>query len=194
MPDTPDPEKAVYYEAISIQDPQRRAAYLDAVCGQDAELRERVQSLIDSGDGAGGFLDVSPLDSLLELSDSADVDTAGATIGRYRLLEKIGEGGFGVVYMAEQREPIRRRVALKIIMQGMDTKQVIARFEAERQALSLMNHPNIAMVLDAGTTDLGRPFFVMELVRGVPVTEYCDQQSMSTEQRLKIFADICSAI
>jgi serine/threonine protein kinase/class 3 adenylate cyclase/tetratricopeptide (TPR) repeat protein len=121
-------------------------------------------------------------------------DQPGAMIGRYRILEKIGEGGFGVVYFAEQREPVRRRVALKIIKLGMDTKQVIARFDAERQALALMDHPNIAKVLDAGATETGRPYFVMELVRGVPITDYCDQNNLDTQERLELFNQVCKAI
>src|SRR4051812_6174331 len=118
----------------------------------------------------------------------------GDRIGRYKLLQQIGEGGCGAVYMAEQEEPVRRRVALKVIKLGMDTKSVIARFEAERQALAMMDHPNIAKVLDAGTTETGRPFFVMELVRGIKITEYCDQNKLSTEQRLKLFTQVCNAI
>jgi eukaryotic-like serine/threonine-protein kinase len=119
---------------------------------------------------------------------------AGAVIGRYKLLEKLGEGGFGAVWAAEQREPVRRRVALKIIKLGMDTRQVVARFEAERQALALMDHPNIAKVLDAGTTDTGRPFFVMELVRGIPITKYCDHEKLGTKDRLDLFIKVCQAI
>jgi serine/threonine protein kinase len=119
---------------------------------------------------------------------------AGDTIGRYKLLEKIGEGGFGVVYVAEQKEPVRRRVALKVIKLGMDTKQVVARFEAERQALAMMDHPNIAKVLDAGATETGRPFFVMELVRGIRITDYCDQNHLSTPERLELFIQVCRAI
>src|SRR6202162_5637853 len=118
----------------------------------------------------------------------------GQTIGRYKLLQPIGEGGCGVVYMAEQEEPVRRRVALKVIKLGMDTKQVIARFEAERQALALMDHPNIAKVLDAGATDTGRPYFVMELVRGVKITDYCDENNLATEERLRLFTQVCQAI
>src|SRR5215472_16737984 len=115
-------------------------------------------------------------------------------IGRYKLLQPIGEGGCGIVYMAEQQEPVRRRVALKVIKLGMDTKQVIARFEAERQALALMDHPNIAKVLDAGTTDTGRPYFVMDLVKGVPITRYCDENTLTAEQRLRLFVQVCQAV
>src|SRR5713226_3472608 len=115
-------------------------------------------------------------------------------IGRYKLLEKIGEGGFGVVYMAEQQEPVQRKVALKIIKPGMDTREVIARFEAERQALALMDHPNIARVLDGGATEAGRPYFVMELVRGIAVTDYCDQNNLTTTERLQLFMKVCHAV
>jgi eukaryotic-like serine/threonine-protein kinase len=118
----------------------------------------------------------------------------GDRIGRYKLLQQIGEGGCGVVYMAEQQEPVRRRVALKVIKLGMDTKAVIARFEAERQALALMDHPNIAKVFDAGATETGRPYFVMELVRGVKITDYCDQHNLSTRERLELFIQVCHAI
>src|SRR5215831_4839206 len=121
-------------------------------------------------------------------------ETSGTRIGRYKLLEQIGEGGFGVVWMAEQEEPVHRRVALKIIKLGMDTKQVIARFEAERQALAMMDHPNIARVLDAGATDTGRPYFVMELVKGIKITEYCDQNDLPTTDRLGLFVKVCQAI
>jgi serine/threonine protein kinase len=116
------------------------------------------------------------------------------TLGRYKLLEQIGEGGCGVVYVAEQTEPVRRRVALKVIKLGMDTKQVVARFEAERQALAMMDHPNIAKVLDAGTTEVGRPYFVMELVRGIKITDYCDQANLTTRERLDLFIKVCHAI
>src|SRR5262245_52538510 len=118
----------------------------------------------------------------------------GTRIGRYKLLEQIGEGGFGVVYMAEQQEPVQRKVALKIIKAGMDTKEVVARFEAERQALALMDHPNIAKVLDGGSTETGRPYFVMDLVRGIPITDYCDQANLSTQERLELFTKVCQAV
>src|SRR5512136_2816389 len=123
-----------------------------------------------------------------------DEEEIGTSIGRYKLLERLGEGGFGVVYVAEQREPMRRRVALKIIKLGMDTKQVVGRFEAERQALAMMDHPNIAKVLDGGATETGRPYFVMELVRGVRITDYCDQHNLPTSERLKLFLQVCHAI
>src|SRR5882762_8272580 len=122
------------------------------------------------------------------------IEKPGDHIARYKLLEQIGEGGFGVVYVAEQREPVKRRVALKIVKLGMDTRQVVARFEAERQALALMEHPNIAKVLDAGATSTGRPFFVMELVRGIKITDYCDQNHLSTSERLELFIQVCQAI
>jgi len=115
-------------------------------------------------------------------------------IGRYKLLEQIGEGGFGVVWMAEQEAPVRRRVALKIIKLGMDTKEVVARFEAERQALAMMDHPNIASVLDGGATDTGRPYFVMELVRGIPITQFCDERNLTTRERLELFMQVCLAV
>ena len=122
------------------------------------------------------------------------VERTGTMIGRYKLLEKIGEGGFGVVFMAEQVEPVQRKVALKIIKAGMDTKEVIARFEVERQAIALMDHPNIARALDAGATEAGRPYFVMELVRGIPITEYCDQSNLPTRERLQLFMKVCQAV
>src|SRR5208282_5507463 len=145
-----------------------------------------------------GACPVCALRGALEVpEDTAEVavtEKPGDRIGRYKLLEQIGEGGYGIVYMAEQAEPIRRRVALKVVKLGMDTKQVIARFEAERQALALMDHPNIAKVFDAGATDTGRPYFVMELVRGIKVTDYCDKNNLSTEDRLKLFIQVCQAI
>ena len=191
-------EKAIYFEAVGITDLERRTAYLDVVCQGNDELRHHVQSLLDARAAAGTFLETPPVESAIG-SGPADEDrklavAADQRIGRYRLLEQIGEGGFGVVYMAEQLDPIQRRVALKVIKAGMDTKQVIARFEAERQALALMDHPNIAKVLDAGETDNGRPYFVMELVRGIPVNEYCDARHLSTEERLLLFVEICSAV
>src|SRR5688572_10387539 len=133
--------------------------------------------------GFGATLDAAP-----------PAERIGAVIGRYKLLERIGEGGFGVVYMAEQHHPVRRKVALKVVKPGMDSQQVLARFDAERQALAIMDHPNITKVLDAGATDAGRPYFVMELVKGVPITEFCDQHQLTPRQRLELFADVCHAV
>jgi tRNA A-37 threonylcarbamoyl transferase component Bud32 len=139
---------------------------------------------------AGPALTEKPCPSMAKHGEA----TVGDRIGRYKLLEKVGEGGWGVVYVADQEEPVRRRVALKVIKPGMDTRQVLARFEAERQALALMDHPNIARVLDGGTTDAGRPYFVMELVRGIKITDYCDQDKLSTRERLELFIQICHAV
>jgi tetratricopeptide (TPR) repeat protein/protocatechuate 3,4-dioxygenase beta subunit len=184
----------IFHEAIEVSDAGKRSAYLDKACGNDSELRTEVEELLRAHEAAGGFLK-EPLGGVdVTFDDSPLTEGPGTKIGRYKLLELIGEGGFGVVYMAEQREPIRRRVALKIIKLGMDTKQVIARFEAERQALAMMDHPNIAKVLDAGATETGRPYFVMELVKGIPVTEYCDKNNLNTRQRLEIFIDVCKAV
>jgi len=174
-----------------------RAAYLAEKCGQDADLRQRIEEMLAADAAAGEFFKTqasSPTMVLSTSSQSPSIEKAGDRIGRYKLLQQIGEGGCGIVYMAEQEEPVRRRVALKVIKLGMDTKQVIARFEAERQALALMDHPNIAKVLDAGATDTGRPYFVMELVRGIKITEFCDENKLSTADRLKLFIQVCQAI
>jgi WD40 repeat protein/serine/threonine protein kinase len=193
------PEQAVFAEALQHTTPTARAAYLDGACGTDTALRRRIEALLHAADKAGDFLEEPPTG----LSGDADAtqlvtelisEKPGDRIGRYKLLEKIGEGGCGTVYMAEQEEPVRRRVALKVIKLGMDTKQVIARFEAERQALALMDHPNIAKVLDGGATQTGRPYFVMELVRGVRITEFCDEARLSTESRLRLFVQVCQAV
>jgi len=194
--DTERPDiKGIFCTALEKKSKAERDAYLDEACGEDKKLRADVEALLkahyEAGKsflngppgGIGGTLDAPPL-----------TEGPGTRIGRYKLLQLIGEGGFGVVYMAEQEEPIRRRVALKIIKLGMDTKQVIARFEAERQALAMMDHPNIARVFDAGATDTGRPYFVMELVKGIPITEYCDKNNLDTRQRLDLFIDVCKAV
>src|SRR5262245_4859929 len=192
--------------------PDQRNAFLDRVCGSNSELKGRVQRLIAALDRNPGFL-ASPTADVLS-PDRTDDSTsgpapnshtppelsAGSRIGPYRLLERLGEGGFGTVYGAEQREPVRRHVAIKIIKPGMDTGQVIARFEAERQALAMMEHPNIARVLDGGATDAGsplgpgRPYFVMELVKGVAITRYCDEQRLELRERLSLFIDACHAV
>ena len=191
-------EQDVFAEALLRESSSARSSYLDAACGTDIALRQRVEDLLRASENAGDFLEEPPAglsantDSTLVINELSE--KPGDKIGRYKLLQQIGEGGCGVVYMAEQEKPIRRRVALKVIKLGMDTKAVIARFEAERQALALMDHPNIAKVLDAGATDTGRPYFVMELVRGIKITDYCDQNNLSTDKRLSLFSQVCHAI
>src|SRR5438874_4089628 len=183
----------VFTEAVQLPIAER-AAFLDRACAGDEDLRRRIEALLRSNDRAGAFLEQPPEVVGEGRIKAAGGEKPGDRVGRYKLLQQIGEGGYGVVFMAEQEEPVRRRVALKIIKPGMDTKSVIARFEAERQALALMNHPNIAKVFDAGATEAGRPYFVMELVRGVKITEYCNQHSLTTEDRLKLFVQVCQAV
>jgi len=188
-------EATILAQALTYPSPEARLAYLQGACGGDEQLRARVHALIQAHEAAGGFLaDQARADQPTMPMETPPAERAGSVIGRYKLLQQIGEGGCGVVYMAEQEEPVRRRVALKVIKLGMDTNSVIARFEAERQALALMDHPNIAKVLDAGATDTGRPYFVMELVRGIKITEYCDQNNLSTKERLGLFIQVCHAI
>ncbi|MBN1362968.1 MAG: protein kinase [Sedimentisphaerales bacterium] len=189
----PKDEKGIFEAAMALKTPSERETYLDEACGADTALRARVAALLMAGEDRGHFLNQF-VSSSEYTSHGLLVETCGTVIGRYKLLEKIGEGGMAVVYMAEQTEPIRRKVALKIIKLGMDTQQVIARFEAERQALAMMDHPNIAKVLDAGATETGRPYFVMELVQGVSITEYCDQNNLSTKDRLNLFLEVCHAV
>jgi len=181
-------EQTIFAEASARPDAER-SAYLDAACGGDAALRARVAALLAAHADAERALPAPLITRAIVPEEKPD-----DRIGRYHLLQKIGEGGCGVVYMAEQEEPVRRRVALKVIKLGMDTKEVIARFEAERQALAMMDHPNIAKVLDAGATASGRPFFVMELVRGVPITKFCDDSNTPTAQRLELFIQVCHAV
>ena len=172
----------------------RRDAFLDAACAGDADLRQRVELLLAAQSKAWQLSGSSCTRRSIATLDQPITEKPGTVIGRYKLLEQIGEGGFGVVFMAEQEEPVRRKVALKIIKPGMDTKEVIARFEAERQALAMMDHPNIAKVLDAGATESGRPYFVMELVRGIPITDFCDQNNLTTRERLELFVSVCQAV
>jgi serine/threonine protein kinase len=186
-------EESIYYAAVAMPAGER-AAYLREICKDDPALLARLETLLRSRDEAGDFLESPILNSGVTLDDSSISEVAGMVIDRYKLLEKVGEGGMAVVYMAEQAEPIRRKVALKIIKLGMDTKQVIARFEAERQALAMMDHPSIAKVFDGGATEAGRPYFVMELVRGVSITEYCDANKLSTQERLELFVQVCNAV
>ena len=171
----------IFNEAVELISTAERAAYLDRACGDDRAMRCRVEGLLEAHAHADGFLESpTPASTADAKADGwSAAESAGTTIGPYKLLEQIGEGGMGVVYVAEQARPVRRKVALKIIKPGMDTKQVIARFEAERQALAMMDHPNIAKVHDAGATESGRPYFVMELVRGIPITDYCDGEQLS---------------
>ena len=180
----------IFAGACAIEPPEERAAYLEKSCAGDPETKAMLEWLLAAQPRAGGFLEAP----VVTRSDGRDHGAVGERIGRYKLLEQLGEGGCGVVYVAEQEEPVRRRVALKIIKLGMDTRSVIARFEAERQALALMDHPNIARVLDAGATETGRPYFVMELVRGRKITDYCDQNNLPTSERLALFTQVCRAI
>src|SRR5437762_7770980 len=185
-------EQSLFLAAVEKPTGAERAAYLDAACADRPALRADVEALLAAHERmpAGGATTEDQV-----LPDASLTFTApGTVIGRYKILEHIGEGGFGVVYMAEQIRPVQRRVALKIIKPGMDTKQVIARFEAERQALALMDHPNIAKVFDAGVSDTGRPYFVMELVKGLPITKYCDEHRMPPRQRLELFIQVCEAV
>jgi len=189
-------EREIFFEAIEMTAPEARAAYLQGACGRDVTLRRKVDELLKehfSNDSllAGPAVEGEAPTKKLE---SASVAAPAQMLGRYKLLEKIGEGGFGEVWMAEQREPVKRRVALKIIKLGMDSRQIVARFEAERQALAMMDHANIAKIFDAGVTDTGRPYFVMELVRGIKITEYCDQNELPTRERLRLFTLVCQAI
>jgi WD40 repeat protein len=212
-------EESLFIEALEIRDPSERAAFLDRSCATDPALRARLERLLAQHERAGDFLE-RPVAARSESPGAAPVadtvprpvvaadlevptgwhkpptfeDGPGSVIGPYKLLQQLGEGGMGVVFMAEQTHPVQRKVALKLIRTGMDSKAVLARFEAERQALALMDHPNIAKVLDAGTTNGGAPYFVMELIKGVPVTKYCDDHQLTCSQRLELFVSVCHAV
>jgi serine/threonine protein kinase len=225
MPDTSPNIRAIFDRAAEIAYLPERAAFLDEACAGAPEVRQKVEALLAAHAAAGSFLESPPSGVVVDSSPTTDqppIERHGTQIGPYKLLQQIGEGGMGVVYMAEQEQPVRRRVALKIIKPGMDSRQVIARFEAERQALSLMDHPNIAKVLDAGTVGAGkdeggrmkeeresdssfrlhpsslasdgRPYFVMELVKGQPITQYCDEHHLTPRQRLELLLPVCQAI
>src|SRR5262245_24823306 len=188
----------LFLKALELPSNDERRKYLDKACGGDPTLRAEVESLLAASAGAGRFLE-SPAPApdphlLPTLAGPPITEGPGTTVGPYKLLEQIGEGGFGVVFMAEQLQPVRRRVALKVLKPGMDTRQIIARFEAERQALALMDHPHIARVFDGGETVSGRPYFVMELVRGVPATDFGDQNHLSVRDRLALFVTVCRAV
>jgi serine/threonine protein kinase/tetratricopeptide (TPR) repeat protein len=185
-------ERSIFLEASEITNPSERIAYLDRACNGDAVLRQGVEALLDANDRSGSFMRRPAVGDAT--ADHRPAESTGSRIGPYKLLQQIGEGGMGVVYMAEQEQAVRRKVALKIIKPGMDSMAVVARFEAERQALAMMDHTNIARVFDAGTTESGRPYFVMELVHGVPITEYCDANKLTPRERLDLFVPVCQAI
>jgi eukaryotic-like serine/threonine-protein kinase len=186
-------ESGIFKAAVKLP-PERRAAYLDQACGCDVELRGEIESLLHAHDTSCGFLENVPAGPDPTEDHPPISERPGTVIGPYKLMEQIGEGGFGLVFVAEQQQPIRRKVALKIIKPGMDSREIIARFEAERQALALMDHPNIARVFDAGTTNSGRPYFVMELVKGISIVDYCDSKLLATRDRLELFVSVCQAV
>lgn len=199
----PQQEDELFDQARQMTDPAARTRYLADMCGSDVDMRQRLEELLAASDEAETFfeetrskldLPAPPPAELADVTPTPGEETIGSRIGRYKLVQKLGEGGCGVVYLAEQEEPVRRRVALKIIKLGMETRSVIARFEAERQALAMMDHPNIARVFDAGATERGSPYFVMELVTGVKMTTYCDRHRLNLAQRLDLFIQICHAI
>ncbi|HEX5272450.1 MAG TPA: serine/threonine-protein kinase, partial [Gemmataceae bacterium] len=182
----------IFCDALELASAAERAAFLDRACGGDAGLRRRVERLLEAHAEADSFLAEGP--PVAAASTDLAAEAGGTAIGLYKLLEQIGEGGMGTVWMAQQTEPVKRLVAVKLIKAGMDSQQVVARFEAERQALALMDHANIARVLDAGTTSAGRPYFVMDLVKGVPITRYCDEHRLTPRQRLELFLPVCQAV
>jgi eukaryotic-like serine/threonine-protein kinase len=192
MSDVPLPEESIFLEALECPSDSVRSAYLDRACGGDRQLRDAVETLLHAHFQSGDMLDLTNAASAADRGPA--LERLGTQIGPYQLVAKIGEGGMGIVFRAEQQQPVKRTVALKIIKPGLDSQQVIARFEAERQALAIMDHPNIAKVLDAGTTADGRPYFVMELVDGIPITEFCDRQHLTTRERLALFMVICQAV
>ncbi len=187
--------KAIFLEALEIPSADDRDQFIQGRCGGDESLGKEVWRLLAHHGEMGSFLQSPPQEAMLDPTVALSIsERPGTQIGRYKLLQQIGEGGMGTVFMAEQTKPIARRVALKIIKPGMDSKAVVARFEAERQALAMMDHPSIAKVLDAGTTESGRPYFVMELVKGIPITEYCDAHKLPLRQRLDLFIQVCQAV
>src|SRR5262249_5876653 len=208
VPTSKEIEKAIFEAALQLDDPVTRSAFLDQACNGHQQLRSRLEQLLSLQPSADKFFKAIPLreraadapakpptNSGSRAPDIAkSVEGVSALIGNYLLLERLGEGGCGVVYLAEQQKPVCRRVALKIVRLGMDTENVIARFKAEQQALALMDHPNIAHVIDAGATESGRSYFVMELVQGVKITDYCNQNNRDIAQRLKLFIQVCRAI
>jgi serine/threonine protein kinase/Tfp pilus assembly protein PilF len=195
-----DPQrlKELFLSAAEITSPSERAAFLERECGDNAELRRKVEALLHAHDDSGGFLAPAPTGDRIPDEDASEHaqggETVGDVIGPYKLLQKLGEGGMGSVWIAEQHQPVQRRVALKLIKPGMDSAQILGRFQRERQALALMDHPSIAKVFDAGTTPTGRPYFVMELVQGISMTKYCNEQNLPIRERLALFVPVCQAI
>ena len=185
-------ERELFIAALRQPDDHARVAFLDGACA-DERLRQQVESMLRDHEQLGSFLE-SPASPLAATFDHQVRETPGTVIGPYKLLEAIGEGGMGTVFMAEQTRPVKRLVALKLIKAGMDSRQVLARFDAERQALALMDHPNIAKVLDAGATEQGRPYFVMELVKGIPITQFCDERRLTPRERLELAIPVCQAV
>lgn len=187
-------EREIFLAAQEIQDPQHRRSFVERECGADAALQKRLLELLDDDSAAERFFESLPLCPAPLMEETPGLVGSDSVISHYKLLEVIGKGGFGVVYLAEQTEPIRRRVALKVLKQGMDTKEFVARFEVERQALAMLDHPNVAKVLDAGATETGRPYFVMELVPGCPITQYCDENQLTARERVELFVPVCLAV
>jgi eukaryotic-like serine/threonine-protein kinase len=198
MPLDPDRVQSAFLASVASADAAERAKILHAQCGDNLQLRERVEALLRAHDASGELPGAGPrlnAPAAQATVIAALADAVGSIIaGRYKLLESIGEGGMGTVWVAQQNEPVRRRVALKLVKAGMDSRQVLSRFELERQALALMDHPNIAKVLDGGVTDQGRPFFVMEYVKGVPITQFCDEARTTVQERLGLFVQVCQAV
>jgi len=187
-------EKTIFFDALELNDPAARGCYLDQVCANNPELRQSVDALLYASEQANHFIDQPPVKLSSPAGETTPDEWVGSMLGPYRLMEQIGEGGFGLVFVAQQESPVRRKVALKVIKPGMGTRQILARFEAERQAVAMMDHPNIARVFDAGVAEDGRPYFAMELVRGVPITVFADAHRMTIQQRIELFCDVCFAV
>src|SRR5262245_7512199 len=187
-------EREIFLAALKQPTGGERAAFLDQACGSDANLRGQIEALLAEHEQLGSYLEAPVAAGQRTLDEAPATERPGTVIGPYKLLQQIGEGGMGVVWMAEQTRPVQRKVALKVLKPGMDTRQVVARFEAERQALALMDHPHIAHIFDGGETATGRPYFVMELVKGVPVTAFCDEGHLPVRERLELFVTVCQAV
>src|SRR5437868_3399768 len=187
-------EREIFLAALKKPTAGERAAFLDQACGSDVSLRGQIEALLAEHEQLGSYLEAPVAAAQGTVDNPPAIERPGTVIGPYKLLQQIGEGGMGTVFMAEQTRPVQRKVALKVIKPGMDSRQIIARFEAERQALALMDHVNIARVLDAGATENGLPYFVMELVHGVPITKYCDDNQLTPRARLELFVPVCQAL